>query len=230
MQLNMEKMNIIVLGKSKIRDVYLYPPKSWKNFFKSNEQELDNIEHQLEDVEFLPPKSCIFSAFYNTSFKNIKIVILGQDPYYTPGYADGLSFSCRSGKIPDSLQNIFKVLQKTVKDWKKPSSGNLTAWAKRGIFLINASLTVVQNKPKSHLHIWENFTLSLLEFLNQKEGLVYMLWGNVPQKYERYIDSKKNLILKTSHPSPQSASLGFLSCDHFNQANAYLKNPVDWSL
>lgn len=223
-------MNIISIGESKITDVCIYPPKSWKKFFRNVEQELDAIDHQLEDVQFLPPRKDIFSVFYNTSFKKIKVVILGQDPYYTPGYADGLSFSCRSGKIPDSLENIFNVLKKTVKDWKTPKSGNLTPWTRRGVFLINTALTVIQNKPKSHLKIWEDFTLALLEFLAQKENIVYMLWGGHPQKYERYINSKVNLILKTSHPSPQSAHLGFLKCDHFNEANKYLKEPIDWSL
>lgn len=226
-------MNIIIIGERKLEDIVKYPPHSWRNFFYEVAKEIYIIEDYLKNEKFYPSIDDVFRIFFLVPFSSIKVVILGQDPYDTKGYADGLSFSCRSD-IPKSLDNIFKVLEKTVKDFKIPNNGDLTKWALQGVFLINTALTVKPGKPEEHIKIWRDFTEALMNHLSLMSEVVYMLWGAKAQKYEKHIKKEKNLILKTSHPSPRSAYLGFMDCDHFNQANEYLiKNdmePIDWRL
>lgn len=226
-------MNVIIDESSRISDICNFPPKSWKDFFIGVSTEIDNIDTVLEDKNYLPQSSKVFTAFFLTAFNDIKVVILGQDPYDTPGYAHGLAFSCL-GDIPRSLQNIYKVLEKTVEGFEIPRHGNLTAWALQGVFLINTALTVEPKKPKSHTKYWSDFSEKLIEYLAEKEKIVYMLWGKDAQFHERAINQKTNLILKTSHPSPLSASRGFMDCNHFNEANEYLKKnnikEIDWRL
>ena len=181
-----------------------------------------------------PAGRFIFNAFDATPFQNVKVVILGQDPYHGPGQAHGLSFSVPAGvALPPSLLNIFKELQSDV-GLSMPSQGDLTRWAQRGVFLLNASLTVRQGEPMSHAQIgWATFTDTVISILSEKrEKLVFMLWGKFAKEKTVLIDEKKHLVLKAAHPSPLSAHQGFLGCRHFSEANQYLvKNgidPIDW--
>jgi uracil-DNA glycosylase len=181
-----------------------------------------------------PPGSQIFSAFNLTPFDKIKIVILGQDPYHGPGQAHGLCFSVPHGvKPPPSLANIYKELRDDV-GFTIPASGNLESWAKQGVFLINATLTVRANTAGSHQNKgWEIFTNKVIETINAKrENIVYVLWGKYAAAKESLIDNSKNLVLKAAHPSPLSAYNGFFGCRHFSKINNYLIDkgiePIIW--
>lgn len=183
-----------------------------------------------------PPGSLIFNAFNLTPFDKVKVVILGQDPYHNPGQAHGLAFSVPNGIMPPpSLQNIFKEMQDDL-GLPIPQSGNLEKWAKEGVLLLNASLTVRANMAASHSRLgWTQFTDAAIKALSrEKEHLVFILWGNYAIAKEQLIDSRKHLILKTVHPSPLSASRGFFGCHHFSKTNEYLINngikPIDWNL
>lgn len=183
-----------------------------------------------------PPGKMIFSAFNRTPFHEVKVVIIGQDPYHGQGQANGLCFSVADGiRKPPSLENIFKELN-TDLGIVIPASGNLEKWAAQGVLLINASLTVRANTPNSHAHIgWEKFTDAVIKKLSdEREGVVFMLWGKFAQAKEELIDNKKHFILKAAHPSPYSAYNGFFGCRHFSKANQILVSQgikaVDWSL
>ena len=178
----------------------------------------------------------IFNAFNTTPVDRVKVVILGQDPYHGPGQAHGLSFSVQDGvPAPPSLVNIFKELQSDT-GVPVPMSGNLTRWAERGVFLLNASLTVRAGEPMSHAKIgWAQFTDSVIRKLSDtKEHLVFMLWGKFAQEKRVLIDQDKHHVLRSVHPSPLSAHGGFFGSKHFSQANDWLSSkgidPIDWSL
>ncbi len=218
-------------------------PKSWKRHLINEFQKdymiklkafLSNQIRSHKKIYPLPKQ--YFNAFYLTDFEKVQVVILGQDPYHSPGQAHGLCFSVPEGiHPPPSLKNIFKELQHDVKI-KPPPHGSLIRWAEQGVFLLNAILTVEANRASSHQNKgWEIFTDEVIRVLNeQKKGLVFMLWGAYAQKKESLISGTKHLILKTSHPSPFSADRGFLGCAHFSQANHYLKShgrsPIDWNV
>jgi uracil-DNA glycosylase len=183
-----------------------------------------------------PPGSLLFNAFNKTPFEEVKVVILGQDPYHGPGQAMGLSFSVPRGiNPPPSLGNIFKELKKDI-GMPIPGHGDLTQWAEQGVLLLNAALTVRANEPNSHAGIgWHDFTDTVIQTLSDKrDGLVFMLWGRFAQDKTPLIDETKHLVLKAAHPSPFSAEKGFFGCRHFSRANQYLmqqrKQPVDWHL
>jgi uracil-DNA glycosylase len=183
-----------------------------------------------------PPGPDIFAAFNLTPFDKVKVVLLGQDPYHGPNQAMGLSFSVRDGvRFPPSLENIFKELQ-TDLGIAPPKSGDLTKWAKQGVFLLNAILTVMANQAASHQKKgWEEFTDAVIKTLSdKKEGLIFMLWGKFAQGKEQLIDTSKHYILKAAHPSPFSAYSGFFGCGHFSKANEILKKlgkeEIDWNL
>lgn len=183
-----------------------------------------------------PPGSLIFNAFNTTPFDKVKVVILGQDPYHGAGQAHGLSFSVPDGvKPPPSLVNIFKELNTDI-GMPIPESGNLTAWAKQGVLLLNASLTVKANEPMSHAKIgWADFTDAVIRKISeQKEHVVFILWGRFAQEKQALIDETKHLVLKAAHPSPFSAFSGFFGCKHFSKTNQYLVSnnidPIDWHL
>lgn len=183
-----------------------------------------------------PPGPLIFNAFNLTPFDKVKVVILGQDPYHGPMQAHGLSFSVPDGvPFPPSLNNIFKELHDDL-GIVIPRSGNLEKWACEGVLLLNASLTVRAGQAASHSHHgWEQFTDAAIRALSeQREHIVFILWGNYAIAKQSLIDSNKHLILKSVHPSPLSASRGFFGCHHFSKANHYLENngitPIDWSL
>lgn len=183
-----------------------------------------------------PPGSQIFAALDSTPFDRVKVVILGQDPYHGPGQAHGLCFSVAPGvAVPPSLQNIFKEIARDL-DLPRPTHGCLTSWAKQGVLLLNAVLTVERGLAGSHQGKgWEILTDACIEALNrEREGLVFLLWGSHAQAKGRLIDNQRHLILKAPHPSPLSAHRGFLGCGHFSRANRYLeqcgRSPIDWSL
>lgn len=183
-----------------------------------------------------PPSREIFSAFDLTPFEAVKVVILGQDPYHGPGQAHGLCFSVKHGvKTPPSLQNIYKELN-TDLGLSVPNHGYLESWAKQGVLLLNAVLTVRRGQAGSHQKRgWERFTDAAIRCLSEnRSNLVYILWGNYARAKKSLIDQDKHLILEAAHPSPFSANNGFFGCQHFSKANDYLqrhgKSPVDWSV
>ena len=180
-------------------------------------------EYQTQTI--YPPAKLIFNAFDICPFDKVKVVIIGQDPYHGYGQAHGLCFSVNDGvQFPPSLINIFKEIERDL-GIPFPTSGNLERWAKQGVFLLNATLTVRAGMAGSHQNKgWEEFTDSVIKELSDKrEHLVFMLWGSYAQKKGSVIDTKKHLVLKTVHPSPLSAYRGFIGCGHFRQANDYLR-------
>ncbi|PSR13890.1 MAG: uracil-DNA glycosylase [Bacteroidetes bacterium] len=183
-----------------------------------------------------PPGSLVFNAFNTTPFDQVKVVILGQDPYHNPGQAMGLSFSVPPGVPPPrSLKHIYQELAADV-GCRAPAHGDLTAWATQGVFLLNAILTVEKNLPGSHRDIgWQKFTDTAIRALSeQRQHLVFILWGAFAQKKKALIDTSKHLVIQSAHPSPLSAHRGFFGSKPFSQANAYLVAhgiaPIDWQL
>ena len=183
-----------------------------------------------------PPGRLIFNAFACTPFNDVKVVIIGQDPYHNPGQAHGLSFSVQDGVAPPpSLVNIFKEIQSDL-GVQLSGTGNLEKWARQGVLLLNASLTVEANNPMSHSKVgWHLFTDEVIRQVSAgKDHVVFLLWGRFAQNKEILIDSNKHLILKSAHPSPLSAYNGFFGCRHFSRANTWLLEngitAIDWSL
>jgi len=183
-----------------------------------------------------PSQANIFAALNNTPLDKVRVVILGQDPYHGANQAHGLSFSVPTGvPIPPSLKNIFKELQ-TDLNCEIPQSGNLTSWAKQGVLLLNSVLTVEHSKAASHQGKgWEEFTDQIIKILSQeRQHLVFMLWGAYAQKKGRVIDQTKHLVLQGPHPSPLSAYRGFFGCKHFSQTNQYIQDNnmsgIDWQI
>ena len=181
-----------------------------------------------------PSERNIFRAFDKCPFAELKVVIIGQDPYHGPGQANGLCFSVNDGiPFPPSLQNIFKEINDDI-GTPIPRSGELDRWAEQGVLLLNSVLTVQAHNAASHAgHGWEQFTDAVVRTINErKQGVVYMLWGSYAQKKGLIADPQQNLILKSVHPSPLSAYRGFFGCKHFSQANTYLqsigKSPINW--
>lgn len=181
-----------------------------------------------------PPGREIFCAFDHCPFDQVKVVIIGQDPYHGPNQANGLCFSVKDGvKMPPSLANIFKEI---AGDLGKaiPSTGNLEHWARQGVLLLNATLTVRASSPRSHQNRgWENFTDAVIRVVSEhKENVVFILWGAYAQRKGEIIDKNRHLVLQSAHPSPFSADRGFYGCKHFSKANAYLNEKglgeIDW--
>ncbi len=195
------------------------------------------LKSELDTKKSIYPKGeQYFAAMNLTPFEKVKVVIIGQDPYHGPGQAHGLSFSVQDGvPFPPSLQNIFKELNNDL-GIEKPKTGNLQKWAEQGVLLLNAVLTVESGKAASHQGKgWEFFTDSIIHALNnEKENLVFILWGSYAQKKGAFIDRKKHLVLESVHPSPLSSHRGFFGSKPFSKTNAYLKahnkTPIDWSL
>jgi uracil-DNA glycosylase len=207
--------------------------ENWKlvlkdEFEKTYFQEIISfLDHQKKlGKTIFPEESLIFNAFNQASFEDIHVVILGQDPYHGSNQAHGLSFSVSDGiKLPPSLKNIFKELESDIGK-EIPKSGNLIHWAKQGILLLNASLTVEENKPMSHSKIgWNLFTDAIIKKISQeKTNVIFILWGKFAQEKEKLIDPEKHFILKAAHPSPLSAYNGFWGCKHFSKTNELLKS------
>ncbi len=193
------------------------------------------LKHEYATQTVYPSMYDIFNSMKYTSFNDIKVVLLGQDPYHNEGQAMGLSFSVPDGvQIPPSLVNMYKEL-KSEMDFNMPKSGNLIGWANQGVLLLNTVLTVRAHQANSHKGKgWEKFTDSIIKKISdQKQGVVFLLWGGNARSKKPLIDSKKHLILECAHPSPLSAYNGFFGCGHFIKTNEYLtsigKTPIDWS-
>lgn len=204
-----------------------------KDYFKKIESFLDKA--YKENVVF-PPRDEIYKALELSAFKDTKVVILGQDPYYNYGQAQGLSFSVNEGvKLPPSLKNIYKELE-TDLGIKYPSSGSLITWAKQGVLLLNASLTVEEKKPNSHSKIgWQIFTDKIISLLNNREKpVVFILWGNFARSKKSLITNHSHLIIESVHPSPLSARRGFFGSRPFSRANDFLKSngikEINWKI
>jgi len=194
------------------------------------------LQAEQAAYEVYPPNKEIFSAFWHTPFDKVRVVILGQDPYHGPGQAHGLCFSVRRGvRPPPSLVNIYKEIEASL-GIPRPAHGELIHWAEQGVLMINTVLTVRARKANSHRKkCWETFTDQVIRTLNeQKEGLIFLLWGGPAKKKARMIDNNRHLILSSVHPSPLSARHGWFGCGHFRIVNEHLtaqgETPIDWSL
>ena len=200
-------------------------------------KELFNQLHQQYETEVVyPPKNEVFHAFQLTPYSEIKVVILGQDPYHGPNQANGLSFSVEVGtKFPPSLRNIFNELVEDIK-CEYPSSGDLSLWAKQGVLLLNTTLTVKESQPMSHTGMgWERFTDVVLSEINKKSTpVVFILWGKHAQSKKKLINQSKHFVIESAHPSPLSARRGFFGSHPFSKTNTFLISkgltPINWSL
>ena len=216
---------------------------SWKKVLHSEftKSYFENIvaflkTEKAQEKTIYPPGSLIFNAFDKTPFDDLKVVLIGQDPYHGKGQAMGLSFSVPKGvRPPPSLINIFKELHDDV-GISLPTTGDLTPWATQGVLLLNAALTVRAAEPNSHSKIgWHQFTDSVIKKVSdEKEGVVFLLWGSFAHQKQELIDQTKHHVLKAAHPSPYSADKGFFGCKHFSKTNDFLvqqkQQPIDWKV
>lgn len=215
--------------------------KTWKETLKEEFAKdyfytlSDFVKNQYKENVVYPEPKNIFKAFEACPFDDVKVVIIGQDPYHGPKQANGLCFAVQEGvAIPPSLKNIFKEIESDLNIQTNKTNGDLTRWAKQGVLLLNATLTVRANSPGSHQNKgWEIFTDSVIKTLSdKKEKLIFILWGNYAKKKGAVIDRSKHLVLESQHPSPFSAYNGFFGCKHFSQANKYLSSKglgeIDW--
>lgn len=217
---------------------------SWKSFFHEEQKKRYYIDimqflisEQQQNKTIYPPQEDIFNAFNYCAKNDIKVVIIGQDPYHDKGQAHGLSFSVQPYvKTPPSLRNIYKELSSDIPGFEIPNHGFLKSWAEQGVLLLNTSLTVQAHKPASHSKIgWEIFTNSVIKHINNElDSLVFLLWGSHAQTKSVFIDESKHKILKSVHPSPFSAHRGFLGNKHFSETNKWLKEhnikEINWQL
>jgi uracil-DNA glycosylase len=234
-------LNMITTKKKNILEMHDCLPSSWhkilgnelkKPYMKKLWSFLKN--EQIKGKIIYPEISSWFEAFNKTSFQDVKVIILGQDPYHGEGQAHGLCFSVKFGaNIPPSLRNIYKELQDDI-GIPEPTHGNLESWSKQGVLLLNTALTVEQSIPGSHQMIgWEIFTNSVIkELSSQRKNLVFMLWGKNAQNKSTLINANLHCILKAPHPSPLSSYKGFMGCKHFSLANKYIfehgQRTIDW--
>lgn len=202
------------------------------------QQTMDFVESERRSGKTIYPKSTdVFNAFRATPFEQVKVVILGQDPYHGPNQAHGLCFSVLPGiKPPPSLANMYKELAQDIPNFQAPAHGYLQSWAEQGVLLLNTVLTVEQGKAHSHSKTgWETFTDRVIEAIDQHlSGVVFLLWGSHAKKKGQYINRDKHHVLTCAHPSPLSAHRGFLGCKHFSQTNGLLEHmelePINWHL
>ncbi|WP_136666495.1 uracil-DNA glycosylase [Flavobacterium sp. H122] len=216
--------------------------KSWKNLFEaeSNKDYFKNlivqVDEEYQNFTCFPPKDLIFNAFNQFPVSDLKVVIIGQDPYHGEGEANGLCFSVNDGvAIPPSLKNIFSEINNEYDRLFFPATGNLEHWAKQGILLLNASLTVRKDLANSHKHLkWNVFTDAVIQYISDNnENVVFLLWGSFAQKKGSKIDREKHFVLETGHPSPLSANRGlWFGNNHFLKTNEYLisknKDKIEW--
>ncbi|HIF9422070.1 TPA: uracil-DNA glycosylase [Photobacterium damselae] len=218
--------------------------QSWQNFLQQQQQQeyFEQIQSYVANARqqgkvVYPPEDDVFSAFTATPLDQVKVVILGQDPYHGPDQAHGLSFSVKPGvKTPPSLANMYKELATDIDGFTIPGHGYLQSWAEQGVLLLNTVLTVEQGNAHSHAKIgWETFTDKVIEHIDQEcEGVIFLLWGAHAQKKGKKINTQKHHVLKSAHPSPLSAYRGFFGCQHFSQTNTLLqamnKTPITWQV
>jgi uracil-DNA glycosylase len=216
------------------------PEESWKEVLSSEfeapyfQDLTEFLRGAYQSATIYPPADNIFAALNLVPFEDVRVVILGQDPYHGEGQAHGLAFSVQEGvRIPPSLRNIYKEIESDI-GGQLPEGGNLTHWADQGVLLLNATLTVEAGKAGSHQgQGWEQFTDAIVKTLSdEREHLVFLLWGRNAQRKGAQIDRSKHLVLEAPHPSPFSAHSGFLGCKHFSKANTYLvqhrSESIDW--
>ena len=212
-----------------------------KQILENNKKETETINNILDNDEYIiyPPKELIFNAFNHFNFNDLKVVILGQDPYIKENQAMGLSFSVNKGiRIPPSLKNIFKELisDEEIKNFSEmPKDGDLTKWVKQGVLLLNSSLTTRENVSNYHLKFWEKITNDIIEYISKNnEKIIFVLWGNNARNKKKFIDLQKHFVLESVHPSPLSASRGWFGNKHFSKINKYLiennKEIINWLL
>ena len=193
------------------------------------------LESEYNSKTIFPTKQNVFAALNLAPIKDVKVVIIGQDPYHTPGQAHGLAFSCANGTPQPSLTNIFKEINADL-GLTMSGSTDLTSWATQGVMLLNTSLTVVAHTPASHSNkLWHTFTTEVVKILNeQKQPIVFMLWGNHAKSFLPLLTNSNHLILSSAHPSPFSAYNGFFGCKHFSKCNNFLMEhnlkPIDWQI
>lgn len=214
---------------------------TWANLLKEEKQKeyfknvLDFSNNERKSKRIFPPAEKVFNAFKLTNFENLKVVILGQDPYHGFGQAEGLCFSVQPNiPLPPSLKNIYKEIESNLKIKMNFQNGHLAKWAEQGVFLLNAVLTVEEGSPASHAGKgWETFTDEVIRKISEnKTGVVFLLWGNYAIKKKNLIDEKKHFVLTAPHPSPFSVHSGFFGCKHFSKTNEILKKEgkkeIDW--
>lgn len=206
-----------------------------QDYFKTLETSI--AEQRASGLNIFPEEKDVFNAFGYSDLSDVKVVILGQDPYHGEGQAHGLAFSVQKGvKVPPSLVNMYKELSTDIAGFQTPEHGFLTHWAEQGVLLLNTVLTVVQANAHSHAKLgWETFTDRVISEINQENpGCVFMLWGAHAQKKGKKIDNEKHCVLLGPHPSPLSAYRGFFGCQHFSKANAWLASQnstvIDWHI
>ncbi len=213
----------------------LLAEENQQHYFKETLQYI--ADKRAQGTIIYPSDNDIFAALTTTPFNQVKVVILGQDPYHGENQAHGLSFSVKKGvKIPPSLRNIYKELATDIDNFIMPDHGCLNSWAEQGVLLLNTVLTVEQSKAHSHKRLgWEQYTDKIITLINEHlSGVIFLLWGAHAQKKGQHIDTEKHFVLTAPHPSPLSAHRGFLGCHHFSKTNELLlqlgKQPIDWRL
>jgi len=235
--MSLNKQQLAKLNKVQLDESWKYGLSEFLLSPKMDELKAFLVEEKKADKIIYPPNHLIFNALNTTPLDRVKVVILGQDPYHGPNQAHGLSFSVQKGvALPPSLRNIFHELHADV-GVERPKHGDLTHWAEQGVLLLNAVLTVEAGQPTSHQkHGWEEFTDHVIDVLNeQREHIVFILWGAYAQRKGQRINQDKHLVLKAAHPSPLAANRGgFFGCKVFSKSNNYLKQhgiePIDWQL
>ncbi len=244
-KINLENiLNDSKLIINKTRKIFMSISLTWNDFIKTEIEKcyfikiLSSITAERQAGKTIyPPQIDVFNAFKITKLTNIKVVILGQDPYHGPNQAHGLSFSVNLNvSIPPSLMNIYKELVSDITGFEYPKHGYLQSWAEQGVFLLNTVLTVEAGHAHSHANLgWEMFTDQVIRSINKHcNSVVFLLWGSYAQKKCNLIDLKRHYVLKAPHPSPLSAHRGFFGCRHFSKTNQFLKQqgftPIDWSV
>lgn len=235
--MSLNEQQLAKLNKVQLDESWKYGLSEFLLSPKMDELKAFLVEEKKEDKIIYPPNHLIFNALNTTPLDRVKVVILGQDPYHGPNQAHGLSFSVQKGvALPPSLRNIFHELHADV-GVERPKHGDLTHWAEQGVLLLNAVLTVEAGQPTSHQKRgWEEFTDHVIDVLNeQREHIVFILWGAYAQRKGQRINQDKHLVLKAAHPSPLAANRGgFFGCKVFSKSNNYLKQhgiePIDWQL
>ncbi|WP_180040961.1 uracil-DNA glycosylase [Acinetobacter sp. YH12100] len=235
--MSLNEQQLAKLNKVQLDESWKYGLSEFLLSPKMDELKAFLVEEKKADKTIYPPNHLIFNALNTTPLDRVKVVILGQDPYHGPNQAHGLSFSVQKGvALPPSLRNIFHELHADV-GVERPKHGDLTHWAEQGVLLLNAVLTVEAGQPTSHQKRgWEEFTDHVIDILNeQREHIVFILWGAYAQRKGQRINQDKHLVLKAAHPSPLAANRGgFFGCKVFSKSNNYLKQhgiePIDWQL
>jgi uracil-DNA glycosylase len=217
-------------------DIAVVYPTGWEEVIISFENELNEIYYILKKEmqkgkQIHPKLRYIFRFFYETPLKDVRVVIMGREPYHNPGQANGLAFSVDRGvDIPPTLMNIYCELKSEIDNFNIPNHGDLTKWARQGILLLNCSLTVEKERKITHEEVWRGIVKRTIKECSDKGGVIFVLWGKEASSFDQYIDTSVNKILKSSHPSPHSAGKGFFGCNHFKMINEILQPPIDWNL